>query len=149
MRLHSRNLNFNLDYPLVVDWVSQRWDSPEDPSNTPLDPDILPRLGTSTFIDEKLAVVSFLYNGNDSKMSLMAFLSSNPKLSAKDSYRAINKNIEDSIKLSESLGNTCHVSLLEHPGLIGLLKKKHKFLEGQTGMQMLYKSTTIQEALID
>lgn len=149
MRLHSRNLDFNLDYPCVVGWVSERWDSPEDSSNSPLDKNILPRTGTTTFIDDEPAVISFLYNAYDSKMSLMAFLSSNPNISPRDSYKAINKNVEDSVKLSESLGNLCHVSLLEHPGLIALLKKKQGFSEGQVNMQMLYKSSVPQEALMD
>lgn len=149
MKLHSRKLNFDVDYPLVLSWVSDRWDSPEDSSNSPLDKNILPRLGTTTFINDEPAVISFLYDVYDSKMSLMAFLSSNPNLSPRDSYKAINRNVEDSVKLSESLGNLCHVSLLEHPGLIALLKKKQGFLEGQANMQMLYKSSVPQEALMD
>lgn len=149
MEMYSRELAFQEDYPIVLGWVSERWDAPENSSDSALDPNILPKLGTSTFLDDTLAVVSFLYNVQDSEMSLMAFLSSNPKLSPQNSYRAINRNIEDSVKLSESLGNTCHVSLLEHPGLVKLMKKKQGFTSGQSGMHMLYKGFTTQEALMD
>lgn len=149
MQLHSRLLDFDIDYPLVLSWVSERWSSPDSTSASPLDENILPRLGTTTFLGDTPAVVSFLYDVSSSRMSLMAFLSSNPALSQKDSYRAINRNIEDSVKLSESLGNICHASLLEHPGLVALMKKKHGFCEGQANMQMLYKSPVPQEALMD
>lgn len=149
MEIYSRGLDFTKDYPAVLGWVSERWEAPEDSSNSTLDPNILPRLGTTTFLGDTIAVVSFLYNVQDSEMSLMAFLSSNPNLSPQNSYKAINRNIEDSVKLSESLGNTCHVSLLEHPGLIKLMKKKQGFTSGQSGMQMLYKGFTTQEALMD
>ena len=149
MEMYSRGLSFNEDYPVVLGWVSDRWGAPEDPNGSTLDPNILPKLGTTTLLGDTLAVVSFLYNVQDSEMSLMAFLSSNPKLSPQNSYRAINRNIEDSVKLSESLGNTCHVSLLEHPGLVKLMQRKQGFTSGQSGMHMLYKGFTTQEALMD
>ena len=131
MKIESFPLDFERDYPIAQKWANVWWrDSDGDDSNQ-LEKDVLPLDGVITYVDDIPAVVSFQYFISNGKMSLMAYVISNPELHGKSLLYAIDDNFEKSKQISYEKGNRIQIALTQHKAVKKRLKKKGYYDSGE------------------
>lgn len=131
MNVESFPLDFEKDYPIAQEWANAWWSDSDGDNSNQLEKEVLPLDGVITFIDDTPAVVSFQYFASNAKISLMAYVISNPEIRGKKLLSAIDHNIEKSKQISREKGNQIQIALTQHKAVKKRLAKKGYYDSGE------------------
>ena len=131
MKIESFPLDFEKDYPIAQGWANVWWRDSDGDNSNQLEKDVLPLDGVITYVDDVPAAISFQYFASNAKISLMAYVISNPDFHGKSLLYAIDHNLEKSKQISCEMGNKNQIALTQHIAVKKRLEKKGYYDSGE------------------